>query len=347
MGPLFAQRRRVASLASALAVLASAPAAHADPESDAKDLFARGREMRGGGNCAGAAPLFRKAWKIYPLGLGSARNLAECEEELGHYASARRAWLDIKRALITTKDEAKYAGWDREADEAAKRLQPKVATLFVDVIVKSPEGEAPASERSGVELLVNGESLGNNLVGTPLERDPGAYTVRAQAPRAQPVTQDVTLAAGDSRRITLRLEQAAAPRAAGAGARDGVATSPVDDTGSGKRLAGWILVGVGGAALVGSGITFLVRQSALGDLEDGCPNYETGACPAELKGTVDRGQTMSLLTNILLPVGVVAAGTGIGLLIWGSEPKQPTEVARAAGLRVIPGPGRVDAVWRF
>src|SRR5690349_12017541 len=106
--------------------------AHADSESDAKDLFQRGRDKRQQGDCNGATVLFRKAIKIYPNGLGSIRNLAECEEQLGHFASSRRAWLDLKRAMITAPNDPKYDGWDKDADDAATRLAPKVATVIVD-----------------------------------------------------------------------------------------------------------------------------------------------------------------------------------------------------------------------
>jgi hypothetical protein len=141
------------------------PAARADAESDAKDLFARGRDLRTKGDCAAAVPLLRKAYKIHPSGLGSLRNVAECEEQLGHHASARRAWLDIKRALVTLPPDAKYDGWDREAETAAARLQPKIATVIVDVAVQSPTGEAPANDKSGVELFVNGAPAAFNREG--------------------------------------------------------------------------------------------------------------------------------------------------------------------------------------
>ena len=194
--PSLRVRRLVASAALGLGALAVAPPASASPESDAKDLFARGRDLRNANDCGSAAPLFRKAWQIYPQGLGSLRNLAECEEALGHFASSRRAWLDLKRALITAPNDPKYDGWDKDAEESAARLKPKVASFVVDVYVKSPEGEALANESTGVEIFVNGESVGTALVGTPLERDPGTYRIRAQTTDAQPVEQTVTLSAG-------------------------------------------------------------------------------------------------------------------------------------------------------
>ena len=317
-----------------LATLGGATVARADAESDAKDLFARAKDMRTAGDCAGAVPLLRKAYKVYPNGLGSVRNLAECEEQLGHYASARRAWLDIKRALVTLPADTKYDGWDKDSETAAARLKPKVATVFVDVVVKSPTGEGPAGESSGVEVFVNGENLGTNLVGTPLERDPGSYRVRVQAHYAQPVEGEVTLAAGETKHLTLRLVQVP-PEKPGAEI----------DTGKGKRTAGLVLMGVGAATLIGSGITFLIRNGAKSDVDEKCPSHAN--CDPSLSDTVDKGKLMSTLTTILFPVGLVVAGTGVGVFVWGNNSKEPGPATTAQRIEVTPGLGRVDATWRF
>ena len=55
--------------------LVGAPrAAWADADSDAQDLFVRGRDLRGKKDCAGAVDLFRKANGLAPQRLGSLRN---------------------------------------------------------------------------------------------------------------------------------------------------------------------------------------------------------------------------------------------------------------------------------
>ena len=327
-------RRLSVGAAIALAALVAAPVARADAESDAKDLFARARDLRSNNDCAAAVPLFRKAYKVYPNGLGSLRNVAECEETLGHYASSRRAWLDIKRALITMARDPKYDGWDKDATDAAARLQPKVATVFVDVVVKSPQGEGPANDKTGVEVFVNGENLGTSLVGTPLERDPGNYRIRVQAPYAQAVETDVALTAGDAKHVTLRLVQTPP-------------TGPAAeiDTGKGKRTAGLVLMGVGAATLIGSGITFLIRNGAKSDVDEKCPSHAN--CDPSLSDTVDKGKLMSTLTTILFPVGLVVAGTGVGVFVWGNNSKEPGPATTAQRIEVTPGLGRVDATWRF
>jgi hypothetical protein len=323
--------------------------AFADAESDAKDLFARGRDLRNKGDCANASPLFYKAWRIYPQGLGNLRNHAECEEQLGHYASSRRAWLDIKRALLTAPNDPKYEGWEKDAEDAANRLKPKVAVVTVEVIQKIGETKKPANEKSGVELLINGEAVAPNLIGAPLERDPGQYTIRVQAADApQPVEQGIALAAGDNKKVSLELtrvpkEGAKDPK--GGGVDPGYPNG--EDKGSGTRTLGWIAIGVGAASLVGSGVTFLLYNGAKSDLEEACgggADWET-TCPtkdkANAQDTIDRGKLMGTLSPIFLGVGVVGIGAGVALLV--TSPSKSS----AKGLTVHPGLGRIDATWRF
>jgi len=334
---------RFLAVTVASAFVATASPAWADAESDAKDLFQRGRELRNKGDCAAASPLFYKAWRTYPQGLGNLRNYAECEEQLGHFASSRRAWLDIKRTLLTAPDEAKYGGWDKDAEDAAARLKPKVATVIVDVTVKTPDHEGPANDKSGVELLINGEPVAANLIGTPLERDPGVYTVRLQAPDAQPVEQGVSLAAGDNKRMSLRIVRT--PKAGGNsnGAIDN-GYPPDEGQGSGQKTIGWISVGVGAAALIGSGVTFLLRGSAKDDLVAACGSEDT--CPQskskERQDAIDKGKLMGTLSPILLGVGVVGVGVGVALIVTA-----PNGSKERGGLTIYPGLGRVDATWRF
>jgi hypothetical protein len=333
--------------------LTTASPAFADAESDAKDLFARGRDLRNKGDCANASPLFYKAWRIYPQGLGNLRNHAECEEQLGHFASSRRAWLDIKRALLTAPNDPKYEGWDKDAEDAANRLKPKVAVVTVDVTVKVGDTKKPANEKSGIELLVNGEHVAPNLIGTPLERDPGQYTIRVQAPDApQPVEQGIALAAGDNKKISLEITRV--PKEGAKDPNAGAAIDPGypnggDKGGSGTRTLGWIAIGVGAASLVGSGVTFLLYNGAKSDLETQCGggNWET-VCPTNDKAgaqdIIDRGKLMGTLSPIFLGVGVVGIGAGVALLV--TSPSKSTGTANGR-VTVHPGLGRIDATWRF
>ncbi len=331
-----------------VASLAVPSVARADAASDAKDLFAQGRDLRARGNCADAVGFFRKASELYPAGLGSLRNLAECEEQLGHFASSRRSWLDLKRALIT-EDAHKYEGWSQDADQAAARLAPKVAKLTIDVNAVGPDGSA--ADPKAVDVTLDGEPLALTLLGTPLERDPGRHVVRAGGARVhEPQQKALDVAAGDTVRVALRVVVTPAktdpndvvPAASGAEPA-GSPPPPQDDDAeqarTKRRTIGWVAVGGGAALLVGAGVSLVVRQSALNTVQNQCPTQK--GCAPSLSSTQSQGQTASILFDVLGPLGVIAAGVGAVLVIT-SKPASPT-----AGLVITPGLGGASATWSF
>jgi hypothetical protein len=330
------------ALVATMVLMLAPGVARADAASDAKDLFTRGRELRTSGDCAGAILLFQKAHDLYPAGLGSLRNIAECEVSLGHYASARRAWLDLKRALVGNQDH-KYDGWPEDADQEASRLAPKVATLSVDLSASGPGGQpAPAD---GVDITVNGEALAPGLVGTPLERDPGKYVVRAAGARvAAPQEETVVLAPGDTKRAALRIVilPAPAPSQAPASAL-APATVPRTEASRARRTATWAAFGVGAVGLVGAGVSFLVRQGALDTLHNSCQDQNGSLqCPnnqPNLPSAADTGSTASTLANVFGAVAIVGIATGVVLLA--------TSHPRSSGTALMLSPTGVSAVGRF
>jgi hypothetical protein len=338
-----------AAVASAL----TAGTAYADPMADAKDLFTRGRELRTHGDCANAVAMFRKAYDLYPAALGSLRNLAECQESLGRYASARRAWVDLKRALLTNADR-KYEGWDRDADQAAARLEPLLATLTVDVLAVTPRGEATSLD--AVEVTLDGERLAAAQVGTPLERDPGRHVVRIEGDRVSPQERSLDLASGNAERLSFRvvvrdrvapalLPPASASVAPPGGERTitpgaGVHVARREAAGDSRRTWGWVATGVGVASLVGAGISLAVRQAALSDLNGACQTHV--GCDPALAPTVSRGQTASTLVTVLGILGGVGLAGGIVLLATSGG-----HSSAAASLVVVPGGGGVTAAGSF
>ena len=335
----------IATMAAAMACALAPRLAQADPVSDAKDLFTRGRELRTQGDCADAVGVFRKAYGLYPEGLGSLRNLAECEESLGHFASSRRAWLDLSRALLTFPDK-KYDGWDEDAREAASRLAPKLATLSIDVAFVGPGGEPAAA--GAAEVSLDGEKLPSSLVGTPLERDPGRHTVQVTGAGVQgPAERAVDLAAGDVKRVAFRVVVTAdrPPESPGTvGPRLPAATPPpagdddAENARTTKRTLGWVAIGVGAAALVGAGVSLAVRQSASSTLDRQCPTH--AGCDPSVQSTVSRGQAASTAFDVLGIVGLVGVGSGIVLLATSGHAPQ-------ARLVVTPMLGGASAAWSF
>jgi hypothetical protein len=321
--PVFRRNIRCAWWCLVVASSFASPVARADDTPDARDLFEQARGLRLQGQCASALPVFRRAYGVYPAGLGSLRNIAECEEELGHFSSARRAWLDLQRA-VRTNDQTKYEGWEQDATLAAGRLAPKVATLTIEVQAITESGK-PA-QASGIQVSVDGEALPPNAVGRPLDRDPGQCVVRIVG-GAPGVEQQrvVDLAAGQEKQVVLRV---VVPGTADR-ATPSLTTPPI---------ATWIAMGVGAASLAGAGIAAIERQSALDDLNAEC--HSTTDCraaqnnpmvTAKVRGIEDRGHAATTWVNVLTVVGIVGLSTGVVLYVTArSRPSR-------AGLLLSPG----------
>ena len=276
-----------------------ARAAHADPASDAKDLFDRARDLRKSGDCAGALGLFHKAYEIYPSALGPLRNAAECEESTGKWASARRTWMDLRRAVMLTKNES-YAGWENDADAAAQRLAGRVSHLTIDV-------STGGHDTAGLEVTVNGEPLERTLAGTRLDRDPGKYVVRARLGDGAPAEQTVDLVTGESRAVRLVVAPPGQPLPPQPKQRD-------DDGGDAWAPVGWVTLSLGLGALAGMGVAIGVRQNALDSLSAQC-NYTMVVCSPSLEPTVSRGQTASAVATALGVAGGIATGVGALILV--------------------------------
>jgi hypothetical protein len=328
-------RRNIPCACWCLVVASSlaAPVVRAD-ELDAKDLFAQARGLRLQGQCASALPLFRRAYDAYPAGLGSLRNVAECEEEVGHFAAARRAWLDLQRAL-STNNQTRYEGWDQDASLAAARLALKLGTLTIEVHAVGESGK-PA-QATGIQVSVNGEALPPDVVGKPLYRDPGQYVVRAEG--AAPVVarqRVVDLAAGEGKQVVL----------------DVVVPAPPDREAMRSRMtappaAAWIAMGVGAASLVGAGVAAFERQSALDDLKTECGGSTTPCTPAQTDSTErskvqaieDRGHGAATWVNVFAIVGIIGLSSGVVLYA--------TARSRPARTGFLMSPGGISVVGSY
>lgn len=321
-----------AALIAVATLLAAVPSRAT--EEDAKTFFAEGRRLRLAGDCQNAIVAFKRALEVYPEGLGSLRNIAECEEQLGQFASARNDWWALRRATMQS-NEAKYAGWDKDAEAGYNRLENKVAKLTVKV-------EGKDLER--VRVAVDGKPLDPRLYGVPLERDLGAHTIEATYGGVSPIVEKRTLAQGGNEVVTVRI-----PASTGLAPKADVAAPPRDE-GQALRVGGFVAAGIGAAGLIGAGISLALRQSALSEIATKCPKYETEPCSSTLQSVHDRGQTASLLVDVFGGVGIVGAGVGAGLLIAGYRAKHPSDTTSTTtrlSFAPLPGGGFASGEMRF
>ncbi len=318
-------------------------AARADAAADAAELFAHGRSLRNQGDCTGAIRLFREAYQLLPAGLGSLRNIAQCEQSLGHYASARQAWTELKRAVLAS-DDSKYSGWAQDADEAMAMLAPKVGLLTIEVTITSPvTAGGDAGPADGVDLTLNGELLAKGLLASAvqtLERDPGMYVIRLLGQHVSaPQQETIELEPGEARRVALRAIVLPDPAPTGSNpapsTSEGALTTLTADgppqPGPSKRTAGWIALGVGAAGLTGAAVSLVIRQGALDEVRRVCPNVPCDpSSQSAVESVVRRGHTASSLVNAFAAVGILGAVGGVALLA-ASPARRP-----GASLRISP-----------
>ena len=81
-----------------------------------------------------------------------------------------------------------------------------------------------------------------------------------------------------------------------------------------REIAGWSLVGTGGAILIGAAVTGGIALSLNNELADECGS-ET-SCPPALEDKGLRRQLLAVTTDVLIGVGACAAAIGTGLVIW-------------------------------
>lgn len=294
-------------------------------EEESKTFFARGRELRLQGKCTDAIVQFRRALENLPDGLGSLRNIAECEEQLSHFASARRAYWDLRVAAMKSNDP-KYQGWDKEASAAYERLAAVVPRVVIRV------KNAPA----GAKVRLNGRPLDASSLETELEQDVGDVEAVLDDGSAQPPSKKVRVEQGQRYEIELASTAHASS--------DGPPPKEVPPTKAqpGPRgpsplvIGGGVTLGVAALSLGGMFAAIGIRQSALGEVEDSC-GADLAGCDPSLRDTVDRGQTASVLVNVFA-VGAGALGAlGGGLLIGGVVSGGAGQ--ETAALRLAPSPG--------
>lgn len=319
----------LAAAAIALGVLATPSPARAG-ETESRSLFAEGRELRMANRCADAIPVFRRALETYPEGLGALRNIAECEEELGRFASARRSYWDLRLAAMQT-GASKYEGWDKDAEAAHARLGEKVARVTVVFQGNRPEG---------LVVRFNGKPFDPRLVGVEIEQDNGPLEVSVQFGAGPPLTKTVQVVTGGRHVVEFDLGELPKPPAAP------VTPPPRGEESGGltpTQVGGVVALGVGGAGLIGTVVSTVIRQSALSTIQDACEDLGDDGyrCSSAHEGDKSTGETASLLVNVFAATAIVGAGVGVTLLVVGADDGDDTGAATSprASIGVTPLPG--------
>lgn len=274
----------------------------------AQSLFEDGRRLMTEGNYAAACPKLEESQRLDASG-GTLLNLALCREQQGQLATASRLF---KQALSAAKRDSRQDRADA-AESHLFNLEGKVPWIELKVVDARPDQE----------VLVDAVVVREPAWGTKMSLDPGKHLVTARAPGMRDWTQTVELSVGAGVAVEVP------PLHPGEQSPDPAEQRPAaaEQTASGgSSTLGWVLGGVGVAAIgVGSvfGVQALSKQSKA---ESECPTNAT--CSPEGEEYSKQANTAAWISNISIGAGLVAVGVGTYLLLTsgGSSPKEARHV---------------------
>jgi PEGA domain len=193
------------------------------------------------------------------------------------------------------------------------------------------------------QVFVDGQPKGNVEHGAAkLDVPAGTHTIEVRAEGYQPASQSVEMQAGGEGEITLTLGQKPAEQV------DLHISAP---SVSGRRLASYILLGVGVAAGIAAGvegILFLGQKSSLQDDEKGIPNSVTDVCTTTTQGGATYGGPGSQACSDYNAASgsrtraFIFGGAAAALIITGGIlllTDKPAESSPAAAFSPFVGPG--------
>jgi tetratricopeptide (TPR) repeat protein len=292
-----------------LAVSLPASAEAVNAEQRARAAFEAGRTLAAAGDYSEACAQFEKSLRLVDA-MGTAYNLADCEEHRGHFARAQALFTHV----ADRSHELGQSEREQLARERAGALDQRLSFLTIELATPS------------VTLSLDGRALSREAIESPIAIDPGKHRLSAvekgkrgwstelEIPRAQ-LLLPVSVPALEA----LSSEAAKpAPRPPRERARPGLPVRrAVPNTGLALALGGVGLAAVGTGAFFGW--RYLSKNS---DAKDTCPS--SFSCPAaEIAAhqeLVDEARAARNLSYIGFGVGAAAlAGAAVVLLATGGE----------------------------
>ncbi|MFO0555473.1 MAG: tetratricopeptide repeat protein [Polyangiaceae bacterium] len=285
-----------AALSAALLSTSIALATGEDP-GGAEELFNQARALKEQGKLVEACVKFNESYRLDPAP-GTLLNIAECNRVDGKTATAWSQFLEAARAFRRKNDTQRALF----AEAEAQKLEGLRAFVVIHVTA------AP----DGLVLHRDDAALTTASVGTPLPIDPGEHVILAEAPGRLPQRVTFKVDPQQSVEVTVPALELAP-----------VVAAPDDGEGDTQRIAGFVVGGVGLAALI-AGFAFVgLTASQAGEVDRLCPNHLCST--SEGRDALDTANLYANLANGFVAGGGALVGTGLIVVLaapgtFGSSP---------------------------
>ena len=330
-----------------LASLAGAPLARAQTDSHdtakvaAEALFEEGRRLMADGKTAEACPKFAESQRLDPAS-STLLNLASCYEKSDRPATAWSTYRQAASSALAANRQDLVATAQKHADALVSALPRMSLTVSAPV--------------DGIDVKIDGVSVGRAEGGIAVPVDPGDHTIEASAPSFKPWSTKVTVAhdAATIPVVVPALEAGPRPRLPPAGDSGQSAPRPRrpppasrrETPGRTQRMVGVV---VGAAGVVGLGISAALAVVAKSEIQRlahavsglGRPVHAAGGHRA--RGRAHRGRLRERRGRHRERV----RGRGDRALARGSFAGRDTRATQAARIELVPtlGGGMVSGRW--
>ncbi|MFT3769347.1 MAG: hypothetical protein QM820_28245 [Minicystis sp.] len=287
------------------------------PSPQAEALFNEGRAALQKGDYATACPRFAESFDRSGA-LGPLLNLAECEERRGRLATALARW---KQGVTRLEDKPKDSrlALARERVASLEKRAPRLSIAL------------DAAAAAGVGARLDDQPI-KTLPAADLPVDPGQHRISFTAPGHPEQSTTVTLAEGEKKSVTI----GTFPEA------DARRTAP-DGSGS-RRVAGFVVGGIGVAGLAVFGITGALMFGKRATVREHCVEATKECNDATGLDAAAAGQTLGRVNAVALGLGL--AGLGVGTILIATSRGGAGPVAAVSGA-VLPGGGGISLQTTF
>ncbi|MBK8219120.1 MAG: hypothetical protein IPK71_35795 [Myxococcales bacterium] len=274
--------------AFSLVVAASfAPAAaYADDDVEiARKAFTAGYAEEQAGHFAAALEKFLEVQRVKDTASVRYR-IGACHEGLGRFDRARETYLSIEKVARPEDKDVVASGAAK-----AKELEAKLGELSLRV----------ECDASAARVSIDGSDVPLQNGQASVFLGPGEHRVTYEPKGEPPVVTPIRLDAGKQ---TVLVLNRAGTRAGAAPDKLPTPPPPVQTDSSTSKTVGVVGIVVGAAFVVGSVVSFVLRESAISSIETDCPE---GRCPKSKEGDVTSARSRA---EALLPVGIVTGVVG-------------------------------------
>lgn len=308
----------VVGVSTAHAQPKAAAAPSADATKKATEAFKKGQGLLKANKYQEALAAFRESYAAV-ASPNSQLNIARCLALLGDNVGA---YLEFN-ALIADVDERKDPKYQPARDAAvAERDEVTKKIAFLTVTVANPTAET--------RLSIGGRDIPRDTWGQPVPAAPGAVDVSVITPPGAPKSQQVQLAAGEKRPLSI---DASGQGSSGGGGTGGPIAGGGGSSGSSRRFLRPVAYAAGGVGVAGFALFAIgggLALSTYGDLDKSCAKGTVRFCDSTAKGQIDSGKMEQTLANVGLIVGAVGVAAGVTLFVLSRDSGAPKKEGAAA-----------------